>query len=193
MVNVSYNILKRRQKMHARAYLILCLILAAVIGYYSYTKWNEYKLLKEGVAQNRVTVVEIKDKAASERAAYESNKISFDQKNKEIEQRLAVIFPENDAYTDLTRQMDEFEHALAKKNNPFEISNIDYMTTASADGYAILPMRMNISSSMDNFTKFLHLIETSGSLDESIRLMDISSIRLNFEKSDSDKSGNINF
>lgn len=193
MVNVSYNILKRRQRMHARTYMMLCLIVAALIGYYSYNKWFEYKILKDGIIQNKATVTEIKDKAVNERAAYETKKVSFDQTNKEIEQKLAVIFPENDDYTDLTRQIDEFEHELAKKNNPFEVSNIDYMAIATTDSYSILPMRMNINSSMGNFTKFLHLIETSGSLDESVRLMDISSIRLNFENTDSGKSENINF
>ena len=48
-------------------------------------------------------------------------------------------------------------------------------------------MRLSIRSSSSNFTKFLHHIENSGNLESGVRLMDISSIKLNFE--DSSRAG----
>jgi hypothetical protein len=81
--------------------------------------------------------------------------------------------------------MDAVEEELSKTGS-FEISNIDYGTPVlDQTEFGILPVRMNIKSSQDNFTKFLRMIETSGSFSNKLRLMSISSIRLNFGSDDS--------
>ena len=109
-----------------------------------------------------------------------------------VDEKLEFIFPSTDGYTALTRQLDLFEEELSKKNNPFEISSIEYQTTEELENYSVLPLRMSIESSADNFTKFLHQIENSGSLDDQVRLMDIQSIRLNFSDNE-DESKLIKF
>lgn len=193
MTSISYKILERRQKIHTRVYIVLCLILLAASGFYSYKKWQEYNFISEGVAQNTELVSLLREEVKIEKNNYETEKNGFDNLNNEIEEKLSSIFPTNDNYTALTRQMDAFEKDLAKKNDIFEISNIDYQTPIENENYSVLPMRMNIRSSSENFTKFLHLVENSGALDSDIRLMDISSIRLNFEEDGGGEDKNINF
>lgn len=179
--------------MHIKAYAVLCLVILASMGAYTYQKWQTYDLAKEAAAKNKELITALRDKVSDEKTEYYAQKDGFNNLNKEIAQRLAYVFPLTDEYTDLTRQLDSFEEELSKKNSPFDVSNIDYQAPTQNDYYSILPFRMNIRSSSENFTKFLHLMENSGSLNDQIRLMDISSIRLNFEGSDENKPEIINF
>ncbi len=192
MVNISYTLIKRRQKLYTKAYAVLCLIILLSMGFFSYQKWQEYSLFREAVSKNKELTSILRDSVTDEKSTYEQKKNGFDSLSKEIDEKLEFIFPSTDDYTALTRQLDLFEEELSKKNNPFEISSIEYQPAEELENYSVLPLRMSIESSADNFTKFLHQIENSGSLDDQIRLMDIQSIRLNFSD-DEDESKFIKF
>lgn len=194
MTNISYKILLQRQKTHIKAYAVLCIIVLVVMGFYSYKKWMEYSLASTGVEKNKELIDVLKDQTITEKTSYESQKNSFDTLNEDAEEKLGIIFPSEDNYTALTRQIDLYEKELATRNDTFEIANIDYQDPIEGETYSILPLRMNIKSSSENFTKFLHMVENSGSIDEEVRLMDISSIRLTFEKDrDDPEKENITF
>jgi hypothetical protein len=184
MSDTSVKLTKRRQRLYIKAYGLLTLILFATFGTYSYFKWQEYSELKTGYAENLQAVEVLQDEVANEKAYYVSSKNEFDDLQKTIAQGLETVFPTDDEYTKLVRDMDAIEEELATRNNPFEVSNIDFQNIIEEEEYSILPLRMSIRSSGYNFTKFLHLIETSGTLNTDIRLMDLSSIRLNFENAD---------
>lgn len=184
MTDINYKLDERREQINIRTYAVLCLLFISLMGFYTYSKWTEYQLATQGVAQNKSYITSLRNDVSSEKAIADTKKIEATQLNKSIGQKLKVIFPTGDDYTNLTKQIDAYEVQLSTKINPFEISNIDYQEPIKADTYSILPMRMNIRSSKDNFTKFLHMVENSGSLKENVRLMDISSIRLNFENSE---------
>ena len=184
MADFAYKIEERRQQMYIRTYAVLCLLFVLFMGFYTYGKWQQYQLAIQGVTQNQSYIASLKNGVSSEKAAADSKKDEVTQLNKDISQKLKVIFPTGDDYTNLTKQMDAYEVQLSTKSNPFEVSNIDYQDPIQSDNYSILPMRMNIRSSKDNFTKFLHMVENSGSMKDNVRLMDISSIRLNFENND---------
>ncbi len=186
MSDTSIKLTKRRQRLYMKAYGLLVIILIATVGTYSYFKWQEYSELKTGYASNLQAVETLQDEVANEKAYYVSSKDEFDDLQKTISQGLETVFPTDDEYTKLVRDMDTIEEELATRNNPFEVANIDFQNVVKNEdvGYSILPFRMSIRSSGYNFTKFLHLIETSGTLNTDVRLMDLSSIRLNFENAD---------
>lgn len=184
MTNINYKLEERRQQMYIRTYAILCLLFVSLMGFYTYSKWVDYQLARQGIAQNKNLIASLTNSVTTEKAIADIKNEESVQLNKDIAQKLKVIFPTVDDYTNLTKQMDAYEVQLSTKNNPFEVSNIDYQDPIKNDTYSILPMRMSIRSSRDNFTKFLHMVENSGSLSENKRLMDISSIRLNFENND---------
>ncbi|MBD3330976.1 hypothetical protein GF354_05630 [Candidatus Peregrinibacteria bacterium] len=190
---VSYKVLKKRQKTYIRAYAALCTLLLITMGFYSYTKWVQYSLVREGIKTNNEYISLLKTKVANESSEYDTQKPIFDETDKEVSERLDSIFPENDAYTELTKQLDTFEEELNRANDPFEVASLDYQTVEEYDKYSILPLQMTIRASAENFTKFLHRIENSGSLSEPIRLMDISSIRLSFSEGDEENQKLINF
>ncbi|MBP9770797.1 hypothetical protein KBC97_01405 [Candidatus Gracilibacteria bacterium] len=184
MTNINYKLEERRQQMYIRTYAILCLLFVSLMGFYTYSKWTDYQLARQGIAQNKNFIASLTNNVTTEKAVADIKNEESVQLNKDIAQKLKVIFPTVDDYTNLTKQMDAYEVQLSTKSNPFEVSNIDYQDPIKNDTYSILPMRMSIRSSRDNFTKFLHMVENSGSLKENKRLMDISSIRLNFENND---------
>jgi len=186
MANTTYTIQKRRQKMHIKVYAVLCLIVIVVMGFYSYKKWQEYSIFRDAVAQNTELIAALRVNLTEEIAEYDSSKSGFASLSKEITETLSVIFPETDRYTDLTRQIDQFEEDLYSKNNPFEISSIDYDNIEEDENFQYLPFRMSIKSSRENFTDFLKFVETSGSLESGTRLMDVTSIRLNFQEGEED-------
>lgn len=188
MTNISYKILEKRQKMHIKAYAILCGLLLIAVGAYSYFKWLEYTQINVLLTESDGLISTLQSGASQASTNYFEKKPEFDQLDESIEKKLIDIFPETDNYTQLTRQLDSFEEDLAKVNSPFEVSHIDYQSPIETEKYSVLPLRMSIRSSSDNFRKFLHLIENSGSLNDQIRLMDITSIRLNFENKDEDVS-----
>ena len=181
MKTVSYNILKSRQKSYIKAYAVLCRVIGILMGFYSYQKWEQYSSAVALVEANENLIGALKDASAEESADYDDKRDTFEDLQSQINNSLTKILPVTDNYQRLTRQLDAFEDEIATKNNPFEISNISFQEVEEVDNFAILPVRMTIESSNDNFTKFLHYIESSGSLNTEIRLMDISSIRLNFK------------
>ncbi|PIZ76781.1 hypothetical protein COY05_00020 [Candidatus Peregrinibacteria bacterium CG_4_10_14_0_2_um_filter_38_24] len=188
MPNLSYLIATKRQDTQIKSYAILCGVLLLAFGIFFYTKWQEYSTINTFVDKNKAYISALKEQGSNEKALFDSKKDAINQLKAEIETNLTEVFPISDSYTELTRKFDTFEQKLVNKDSIFEISNIEYQNVAKRDNYSILPLRMSIRSSKDNFEKFLHYIETSGSLSDRVRLMDVSSVRLNFEKSN-DLSG----
>ncbi|MBI4975076.1 hypothetical protein HZC20_00190 [Candidatus Peregrinibacteria bacterium] len=187
MPNLSYLILSNRQKNQVKAYAILLTVLFAIVFFYSFQKWQVYSASREIVKTNKALVSALSTSSSAEKSVYELNKSEFGDLKKEIEERLKEVFPLGDDYTNLTRKLDIFEGNLSKKNDPFEISSIEYQAPVKTSNYSMLPLTMNIRSSKENFKKFLHSVENSGSLKDRVRLMDISSIRLNFEEKSDQK------
>lgn len=179
--------------MYIKGYAILCALVVLFGGFYSYKKWQEYSVIQAVLEKNESYIAELRDESADEKNRYESQKENFNSLNQEIQEKLAMVFPQGDQYTALTRQLDEFEQKISTKNNPFEVSNIEYQTPTVAENFSMMPFRMNIRSSSENFRKFLHLMESSGSLKDQVRLMEVTSIRLNFEEDDEDSSEMISF
>jgi hypothetical protein len=181
MARFAYELEKQRQKMYVRAYTVLCLIIVVAGGIFFFQKWNEYEVLRKGLIENENLAATLKTDAAAASADYEAQKENFGELSKQVEKDLQTVMPGGDQYTDLTRKIDEIEQNLSSATNVFEVSSLDFQNPVKSENYSVLPFRMSIRSSATNFVKFLHLIETSGSLTSQLRLMDIPSIRLNFQ------------
>ena len=188
MSGIKYKLIEQRQLMAKKAYGVLLGIIVVFGGYYFYGQWQDYSYMKTGLENGEKTVEFLRNLAKEERNKYEENKANFDSLSEVINEKIKAIFPPDEQLTAMTRQLDLIEYKLAETNELFQISNIDFQSVQEVDDYMILPIRMNIRSSENNFTRFLHLIENSGSLSDSMRIMDISAIRINFENSGSELS-----
>ncbi|PIR55591.1 hypothetical protein COU74_00445 [Candidatus Peregrinibacteria bacterium CG10_big_fil_rev_8_21_14_0_10_36_19] len=178
----NYLVQKKRQEMQIKSYLGITLLVVISMGFYTFSNWKEFSAVKKLLVANANYISALKNEVVDEKANYDGEKFNFDALNKEIETKLESIFPLGNQYTELTKQVDVFEEDLSTKNSVFEVSNIDYQEVEKGEFYSILPMRMTIRSSSANFTKFLHWVENSGALSDRVRLMDITSIRLNFQE-----------
>jgi len=188
MSNISEKILKQRERIQKQAYFVLCLILVVGMGFYSYTKYLKFSTSLKGVEQNRTTISSIKNILDTEKDIYDKNMKSFSESSAVIQKQVETVFPKEDQYTDLTREIDLIEKTLGGMDY-FSVSNIEYQKPNQTEYYSVLPIRMNIKSSAQNFVTFLHLIENSGAMDDQVRLMDMSSIRLNFDKNQKKYAG----
>lgn len=185
----NYQLILQRQKKSLKAYAILCLALIIGIGAHAYFKWSDYTRFKTATTLNQTEVKKLNTDVNNKNVAYQKAHEDYDKLTGTIESGLKEVFPQSDNYTELNRAFDNLEASLNRAKSLFVISSIDYQDVAvSEDGtYRYLPLRMNIVSSPENFTKFLQYIEESGSLNEKVRLMDIQSIHLSF--GDSEESG----
>lgn len=183
MGKLTAKIEEARQKMQMKIYIFLCVVLLIAVGSYTYFQFEEYRFVSQGVQKSEVLSSNLRSVVGEVRAQYEENRRVFDQLDRVIENNLEKVFPADDDYTGLTRQLDSFEESLASGRSPFEVSSIEYQSVIERENYSILPFRMNIQSSPENFTKFLHMIENSGVIDGQVRLMSVSSIRLSFSGS----------
>jgi hypothetical protein len=102
--------------------------------------------------------------------------------NQTIQSELELVFPETESHTKLTRTLEQFANDIHRIKNPFIINNLQYLKSDNVEGqdYSVMPFKMTIHSSYDNFFKFLEFVENSGTLSEKNRLIEISTITINF-------------
>jgi len=194
-MSTKYQLIIQQQKKNIRAYLVLCLVVMLGTFALGYFKYSEYKVVKAAVVENETYLADLKKDVTDEKVIFQTAKDGYSKLSDEIYSGLKGVFPPSDSYTELTRAFDVLESKLNRAKDPFVISNIDYQDVqTSEDGtYKYLPLRMTITASNDNFTKFLQYIEESGTLSDKIRLMDVQSINLSLSEESEDDVKTINF
>lgn len=97
-------------------------------------------------------------------------------------QNIGLAFPTEENITDLNRLFDEFSVKNNFQSNPFFISSVSYQNIKMEDGadYRVVPISMSISTSRKNLDKFLEFVESSGSLQNGVRLMSVESMSFQY-------------
>ena len=170
-----------QKKLRSYGVLTLLLFLATIgYGYYQFTKYNE-ALQAYTDEQNTVAQMTVSNKSTSD--SYQTLKAAFQNDFGTIKNQISAVYPNQDDYTTLTRQFDDYFTNANTAANPVFLSDLKYGEARVEPGkeYAILPVTMTLQTTRDNFDKFLQYVETSGALStDGKRLMDISSISINF-------------
>ncbi len=107
---------------------------------------------------------------------------------------LDAVFPIEEDITALTRLFDEFAVKNNYPNNSFFISNINYDTKLNEEegGYRSVDFSVSLTGSRKNLDKFIEFIETSGSLESGVRLMNLEDLKIVYPgESDSDYSAEL--
>jgi Tfp pilus assembly protein PilO len=143
-----------------------------------------------GVRQNNVDLVESYEQEISLMTAsissytdtYQDVKVRVNESRETALQEVALVFPNEESITDLTRMLDDFAVRNNFSTNPFFISNLQYQSAQEVeDGdYRYVPVSMNITSSSKNLNKFLEFIASSGSLEGETRLMSIEDLTIQY-------------
>jgi len=160
----------------------LSLILAAFLGYHIFTNTMTFLGMREDISEIKQLHAAIQKTDERLDGELENIKTENEELIASINDELSYVFPENENHTLLTRTIESFSSDINRLKNPFIISNLNYMKAQqSKDGdYMILPTKMTIHSSHENFIKFLEYAENSGTLSDKTRLLDIKSIVINF-------------
>lgn len=101
----------------------------------------------------------------------------------EFGKKIVRILPPDENYTEFTRQLDDYFSQHDLPGNPVFQSSLGFGKGGpleGMEGISMLPVTMTIEATRDNFFKFLDFVESSGSLDNGVRLMEVNSIQLNF-------------
>ncbi len=165
-----------------RLYGALTIILLIAAGYFTYTNVMNFLEIRSQTANNEVLFERLDDN--SQQIEAELRKIKEENLDliQTIQNQLDVVLPKSEDYTSLTRSLDNFASEIHRLKNPFLISNLQFAKSKNNSelAYESMPFKMTIQSSFDNFFKFLKFVETSGTLSDETRLIDIQSIIINF-------------
>lgn len=172
----------RKKRFQIQLYAVLSLILIIFLGFYGFT--NVTKMLDMRSQKNLNFQLHSSLKDTDERVAEELSKVKKENKvlSQQIQNELDLVFPRNENHTVLTRTLEQFEADFNRTLNPFIINSLQYQQSqkSKTDDYSLLPFKMTLHSSYDNFFAFLNYVENSGVLNDKTRLLDIESIVINF-------------
>ncbi len=174
--------LKRRQAIKIQTMIIVNVIIFVGLLLYSYQSYLKYSFLQKVADTNNETVLALTSTLRNTRTELQAQESLYDQQRLQVQKDLDITFPNGEAYTELTRQLDQFFFALNDQNPPIIHNNLrfDEPKLSTDQNYYILPFSMSIQSSKENFERFLDYVDNSGSIGSNIRLMSIQSIQINF-------------
>jgi Tfp pilus assembly protein PilO len=175
-----------------RLYIVLSVLLLAVIGYFTFNNVMKYLDVQAQIQTNNEIYDNIQSNEEAITEELEKEQAEIQELNETIQSQLEIVFPEKESHTKLTRTLEQFANDIHRIKNPFIINNLQYLDAEQAEGedYSILPFKMTIHSSYSNFFKFLEFVESSGALSDGTRLIQITTISINFV-SPSGAAGNI--
>lgn len=158
---------------------VLFLVGAAATGYF---RGRELLTMREVTVQNETRIAALQTEKTSAQASYAETRVALSQDNADFARLLEKIIPAGERYTEFTRSLDEYFAQNLDANNSIVASNLRFGKGEATEGlpFFSLPTSLTITSSKDNFFKFLRFVEQSGSTETATRLMDIQGIRVNF-------------
>lgn len=174
-----------------RSFTMLSIFVLILGGVYGYLQYNNLTAAQTALAKSQETASALQTSVSKFTQDYADLKTAFDQNFSSVLNSLQGVYPSEESYTELTRKLDEFFRPNDTISNPIFASDLKFSKSkidASKD-YAVLPFSMTITTTKDNFQKFLRFVENSGSLEARTRLLDISSISINFTSSQPSGTG----
>ncbi|MFC1599448.1 hypothetical protein ACFL3T_00280 [Patescibacteria group bacterium] len=166
-----------------RLYGVLTIILLIILGYYTFTNVMTLFEVRAEITTNESFTGSLN--STNQRIENELSTVKKDNKDltQTIHNQLDLVLPEGEELTALTRNLESFASEIHRLKNPFMINNLQFTKVKGSTeelSYEVLPFKMTIQSSYDNFFKFLKFVENSGTLSDETRLLDIQSIIINF-------------
>jgi hypothetical protein len=180
----------------AFAFALIILTASTVYGVFQF---RELQGKNKAIIDNETRFQEQSILLAEAKKTYQALADTYAKKQKDLGNKILNILPPDENYTDFTRQLDKYFADHDKPGNPIFQSSLRFgkgAADAKIPDVSMLPISMNVEATRDNFLKFLEFVSSSGSLENSTRMMDINSIQLNFPEGGEvvkDLSQKINF
>jgi len=163
------------------AFLTVVVLVAA--GVYGYTQFSKLTEVNDALAKGQSTLSQLQTAEKRISSDYAAIKSVYDDNFNTIKESINAVYPSEEQYTDLTRLLDEFMAANNQETlNPIFMSDLKFSAPRidKENDYAVLPFTISLTTTRDNFEKFLEFVESSGSLDTGIRLMEVKKISISF-------------
>lgn len=165
-----------------RTFIFMTVVVLIISVVYGYIQYQELSMVNLAIANGQTQLRDLQTAEKQISATYATIKEVYENNFDTIRTSIEQIYPSEELYTELTRTLDKYVLLNNQTTlNPIFMSDLRFSSPRidKESDYAILPFTLTLSTSRDNFDKFLAYIESSGSLEDGVRLMDIRSISLN--------------
>lgn len=165
-----------------RTFIFLTVVVLIISVVYGYIQYQQLSMVNLAIANGQT---QLRDLQAAEKqisADYATIKEVYENNFDTIRTSIEQVYPSEEYYTELTRLLDNYVLMNNQTTlNPIFMSDLRFSSPRidKENDYAVLPFNLTLSTSRDNFDKFLAFVENSGSLEDGVRLMDIRSISMN--------------
>lgn len=164
-------------------YFTFALMLFVISLTYGILQFRTYQLERTAIKANETDLREKSREFDAYKTQYEMLAQDQEKEQEDMLGKISTILPPDEKYTDLTRQLERYFADNDRPGNQIIQSNLIFSRGApvpDAGDVSALPFTMHVEATRDNFFRFLDYVKSSGSLDTGARLMDITSIDLNF-------------
>ena len=170
-----------------RTYIFLTVIVLIASIVYGYIQYQKLSTVNLAIANGQTQLRDLQSAEKQISADYAAIKDVYEENFDTIRTSIEQVYPSEEYYTRLTRLLDNYVIMNNQTTlNPIFMSDLRFSSPRidKENDYAILPFTLTLSTSRDNFEKFLAFVENSGSLEEGVRLMDIRSITMSLPSSE---------
>ncbi|MBD3328044.1 hypothetical protein GF340_01945 [Candidatus Peregrinibacteria bacterium] len=177
-------------KTQIQSFSILILFVLIGAGVYGYFQYQDYAAARSALKDGQTKLAELQAMQDEVSDEYSEIKNTYDENFKDVNEAIEAVFPPDEFYTKLTETLDRYildlDEQGTQSNDTIFMGNLKFSRGKydAEKGYSVLPFTLTLEASRENFTEFLKYIETSGSLDDGTRLMEVQSISLSFPTSE---------
>ncbi len=165
-----------RHAFFAGAFLLL---LTLGMGVWQWTTLREFQSSTSTV-QDELSILNENTETLTTR--YQKIKADAASARQETLRALALVFPSSPDVTGLTRLLDDFAVKTNFETNPFFINTLKFGKVAELEkGLSYIPVEFSVQTSQKNLDKFLQMVEQSGSLEASTRLLSVEALSLAYD------------
>ncbi len=173
---------KRSYQRKIRNYTFIALIIFVGAGAYGYFQYREFAAAKQALSQEQQQSTTLSGTVAQFKDDYLAMKGTYDKDFESMRNSIDGVYPSDEMYTTLTRAIEDFCKKNDSSSNPLFPSDLKFgqVRYDQTKEYGVLPLTLTLTTTKENFSKFLRFVENSGSLDEGTRLLDVGSISISF-------------
>lgn len=173
---------KRSYQRKIRTYTFLTFIIFVGAAVYGYFQYREFAAARLALTQEQQQSTALSATVAQFKDDYLAMKATYDKDFESLRNAIDGVYPGDEMYTALTRAIEDFCKKNDSSSNPLFPSDLKFgqVRYEQNQEYGVLPLTLTLSTTRENFSKFLRFVENSGSLDDGTRLLDVTSISISF-------------
>ena len=157
--------------------VITAILLIGGTSVYTYSNYQKLQNMEEDIVVNQKEVREYNELLEKKNKTLRDEIKHFAAQTKLLD-KLNKIVPQEAEEAVLTQILEQFfnKHNLA--NNPIYATKVEFDKKQLQNGYFTIPMDLTLEASYENLIKFLEFVDSSGYLENEIRLLEVRNIEM---------------